>query len=97
MKARIAIVAALPREIAPLVRDWPVRVSSHRDGTMICECDQAIAVCAGMGRERVEHALALAAGQGPLALNYLHRICGCAAFRHCEKYDVLAGHGHRRQ
>ncbi len=66
MKARVAIVAALPREIAPLVRDWPVRVSSRRDGTMLCECDRAIAVCAGMGRERVEHALALAAGRGPL-------------------------------
>jgi adenosylhomocysteine nucleosidase len=66
MKARVAILAALPREITPLVRDWPVRKTSRRGGYMIAECDRAIAVCAGMGRERVAHALTLAAMQGPL-------------------------------
>ena len=67
MKARIAILAALPREIAPLIRDWPVRIESRRDGTLIAECDRAIAVCAGMGRERVAHALTLAEGRGTLS------------------------------
>lgn len=66
MTGRIAILAALPREIAPLVRDWPVRVRSRTDGTLICECDQAIAVCAGMGRERVTYAFDLAEKRGPL-------------------------------
>ncbi len=66
MKARIAILAALPRELAPLVRDWPVRKSSRRGGYMIAECDRAVAVCAGIGRERVMNALTLAAMQGPL-------------------------------
>ena len=66
MSARIAIIAALPRELAPLVRDWPIRASSRPDGAAIRECEQAIAVCAGMGRERVEHALRLAAERGPL-------------------------------
>ncbi len=67
MKARVAILAALPRELAPLVRDWPVRVPSRRDGSLICECDTAIAVCAGIGRERVGHALTLAEGRGLLS------------------------------
>lgn len=66
MKARIAILAALPREIKPLVRDWPVRRRSRSDGSMIFECDRAIAVCAGMGRERVTNALTLAEVQGPI-------------------------------
>lgn len=66
MNSRIAIVAALPREIEPLVRNWPARITSRRDGSMICECDRAIAVCAGMGRERVAHALALAETRGPV-------------------------------
>ncbi len=66
MKARVAILAALPREIAPLVQNWPVRSKSRRDGFSIWQCDQAIAVCAGMGSERVTYALELAAMQGPL-------------------------------
>jgi adenosylhomocysteine nucleosidase len=66
MNPRVAVLAALPRELAPLVRDWPVRIVSRRDGSLIWECDRVIAVCAGMGRERVAHALTLAEGRGPL-------------------------------
>ena len=66
MNARIAILAALPRELAPLVRDWPVRLVSRPDRSSIWECERAIAVCAGMGPERVTHALALAEDHGPL-------------------------------
>lgn len=67
MNARIAILAALPRELAPLVRDWPVHIASSREGSSIWECDRAIAVCAGMGRERVAYALELAEGRGPMS------------------------------
>lgn len=66
MKPAIAILAALPRELSPLVRGWPVQVASRNDGVTIAECDQAIAVCAGMGRDRVEYALRLAAERRPL-------------------------------
>ncbi|MDR5729175.1 MAG: phosphorylase [Terriglobia bacterium] len=66
MKARIAILAALPREVAPLVRDWPSRAVSDREGTSIWECDRAIVVSAGMGGERVTLAFELAASRGPL-------------------------------
>ncbi len=66
MNFRIAILAALPREIAPLVRNWPIHATSSKDGTEIWQCDAAIAVCAGMGRERVTYALELAMKNGPL-------------------------------
>lgn len=67
MKARIAILAALPRELRPLVRDWPVQTHSRKAGFMIAECEHAIAVCAGMGRERVTRALELAESRGSLS------------------------------
>ncbi|MHB8301220.1 MAG: phosphorylase family protein [Acidobacteriaceae bacterium] len=67
MNARIAILAALPRELAPLVRDWPTRSTSRREGFRVAECDRAIAVSAGMGAERVTRALEIASGRGPLS------------------------------
>ncbi len=67
MRARVAIIAALPREVAPLVRAWQRATVSDREGTGIWESDQAIVVCAGMGRERVTRAFELAESRGPLA------------------------------
>jgi adenosylhomocysteine nucleosidase len=67
MKPRVVILAALPREIAPLVRTWPSHSRSRHEGWAIAECDGAIAVCAGMGRQRVEYALQLAEQRGPLS------------------------------
>lgn len=66
MKPRIAILAALSREIAPLVRDWPRRTQPEK-GIQIWECDRAVAVCAGMGRKRVAKAFEMATKVGPLA------------------------------
>ncbi len=66
--SRIAILAALPREVAPLVRDWPVSNVSRREGTSVWECDRAIVACAGMGSKRVTRALELAELRGPLDL-----------------------------
>ncbi|MGC1869879.1 MAG: phosphorylase [Acidobacteriaceae bacterium] len=65
-RPRIAILAALPREIAPLVRHWSAPLVSRREGTSVWENDHAIVVCAGMGRERVTRALELAESRGPL-------------------------------
>jgi len=65
-RPRIAILAALPREVAPLVREWDAPVVSRAEGTSIWESDRAIVVCAGMGRERVTLALNLAESCGPL-------------------------------
>ncbi len=68
MNSRIAILAALQREVAPLVRDWPVRTVSRSAGTRVWECDRAVVACAGMGRDRVTRALELAESRGPLHL-----------------------------
>ncbi|MGC2509528.1 MAG: hypothetical protein WA430_03095, partial [Acidobacteriaceae bacterium] len=65
-RPRIAILAALPREVAPLVRDWPAPAVSRHEGTSVWESDRAIVVCAGMGKERVTRALDLAESRGPL-------------------------------
>jgi adenosylhomocysteine nucleosidase len=65
-RPRIAILAALPREVAPLVRDWSAPVVSRKEGTSVWESDRAIVVCAGMGKERVTRALELAESRGPL-------------------------------
>ena len=64
MKRRIAILAALPREVASLVRDWPARTPFESEGASLWECEDAIVVCAGMGRERVARALELAEARG---------------------------------
>ncbi|HET9087077.1 MAG TPA: phosphorylase [Acidobacteriaceae bacterium] len=66
--SRIAILAALPRELEPLVRAWPGRSKSRQEGFWIAECDRAIAVCAGMGALRVQRAFEYALAKGPVEL-----------------------------
>lgn len=60
MKKRIAILAALPREVAPLVRNWPASMHFDNKSASLWECGNVIVVCAGMGRQRVTRALELA-------------------------------------
>jgi adenosylhomocysteine nucleosidase len=54
---RIAIVAALEREVRPLVRKWRVRERDH-DGRRFrfFEKDDAVVVCGGMGAEAARRA-----------------------------------------
>jgi adenosylhomocysteine nucleosidase len=54
---RIAIVAALKREIAPLVKDWPVTRFSHEGREFnFYESSYAVAVCGGIGAEYARRA-----------------------------------------
>jgi adenosylhomocysteine nucleosidase len=66
---RIAIIAALPGELKPLVKDWR-RVATDVAGTkkwiLSRDADTWIAICAGMGAEAVRRAYAIAASDGPL-------------------------------
>ena len=66
---RIAIIAALPGELKPLVKDWR-RISTGVIGTKMWtlsrDADTWIAVCAGMGADAVLRAYAVAASSGPL-------------------------------
>jgi adenosylhomocysteine nucleosidase len=68
---RIGIIAALPGELKPLVRDW--QASALNDGTRIWSHaagngDVWIAACSGMGAEAARRAFAGAESAGPLEL-----------------------------
>jgi adenosylhomocysteine nucleosidase len=66
---RIAIIAALPGELKPLVKDWR-RTATNVPGTkkwiLSRNTDTWIAVCAGMGTDAARRAYASAALDGPL-------------------------------
>jgi adenosylhomocysteine nucleosidase len=63
--ARLGIIAALPREIAPLVRGWQ---APNNDGVALWVSNDAVAACAGMGAECVTRAAEAAAQMGATAL-----------------------------
>ncbi len=67
---RIAIIAALPGELKPLVKEWRRLPSPGRHILMWTRTDgngdAAIAVCAGMGAEAARRAFAAAEAHGPL-------------------------------
>lgn len=57
MNARIAIIAAMERELAPLVEGWELGTIKADGRTLICyETANAVAVFGGMGCQRAEHA-----------------------------------------
>lgn len=64
MSAKIAIIAALPREIAGLVRGTTADASRLKDGVWLYRVGGAVVVAAGMGAERAAVAVdaALSAG-----------------------------------
>jgi adenosylhomocysteine nucleosidase len=66
---KIAIIAALPGELKPLVRNWQ-RVATNDRVTkkwmLTHDADTWIAVCAGMGADAARRAYANAALDGPL-------------------------------
>jgi adenosylhomocysteine nucleosidase len=66
---RIAIIAALPGELKPLVKGWQ-RVATAATGTkkwvLTRDADTWIAVCAGMGAEAALRAYATAVSDGPV-------------------------------
>lgn len=68
---RIGVIAALPGELKPLVKDWRrVRMSTRgaRMWTLARNEDMWVAVCAGMGADAARRAFALAEAGGPLDL-----------------------------
>jgi adenosylhomocysteine nucleosidase len=57
MRKRIAIIAALERELLPLVKRWPSSTLVHeRRGFTFYEADYAVAVCGGIGAESARRA-----------------------------------------
>jgi len=68
---RIGIIAALPGELKPLVRDW--QASTLQNGTQVWtrtapSGDVWIAACSGMGADAARRAFAAAEADGPLNL-----------------------------
>lgn len=64
MPARIAIIAALPREIAALVRGTKADASLIKDGVWLYRLEGAVVVAAGMGAERAAIAVEAALSVG---------------------------------
>lgn len=66
---RVAIIAAMPGELKPLVRDWP---HSERNGIRFwaqrSEEEEWIAACAGAGQSAATRAFAAIEGGGPIDL-----------------------------
>jgi adenosylhomocysteine nucleosidase len=65
---RIAIVAALPREIAQLVRGVPADAELRRRGIFLYRLPNAVVVAAGMGASRAEIAVNAALAEGGVQL-----------------------------
>lgn len=68
---RVGIIAALPGELRPLVKDWKrAKVSTPRakKWTLRYGADEWVAVCAGMGAEAARRAFAEAERDGALEL-----------------------------
>lgn len=68
MKPRIAIIAALPREIERLVNGWRGDEKSPGRGVHIYQNEEAIVVCAGMGAGRAALAAGEALSYGPVSM-----------------------------
>ena len=68
---KVAIIAALPREIKGLVRGTVADASLVADGVWLYRIDGAVVVAAGMGAERAAVAVeaALAAGEGGMLIS----------------------------
>ena len=67
MKQRVAIIAALPREIASLVNGWQSDETLAARKIFVYWAEDAIVACAGMGARRVALALEAALAKGPVS------------------------------
>jgi adenosylhomocysteine nucleosidase len=62
--SRIAIIAALPREVAPLVKGWKRDDALGEKKIFVWESERAVVACAGMGERRVAMAVDAACAYG---------------------------------
>jgi adenosylhomocysteine nucleosidase len=66
VKARVAIVAALPREVAMLVQGWDAHNAGKQRGVHVWTSHEAVVVAAGMGESRATLAVQAALALGPV-------------------------------
>ncbi len=62
--SRIAIIAAMPREVAPLVKGWKRDDALQAEKIFVWESERAVVACAGMGARRVGMAVDAACRRG---------------------------------
>jgi len=62
--SRIGIIAAMPREVAPLVKGWQRDDSRRVSKVPVWESERAVVVCAGMGEERAALGVEAAISRG---------------------------------
>lgn len=65
MRQRVAIIAALPREISGLVKKWR---KESANGMHVFQNQRAIVVCGGMGVDRAMIATGEALSRGPISI-----------------------------
>ncbi len=75
----IGLVAALPRELAPLVRGWR---HTRQEGVDLFTSERALAACAGMGADYVTHAAEAVAQRGATVLVSVGWAGGVSAAAH---------------
>ncbi len=57
MRCRVAVIAAMERELKPLIQGWALNVTSVGDRSLLCyERNDVVVLFCGMGRERAEQA-----------------------------------------
>jgi adenosylhomocysteine nucleosidase len=61
---RIGIIAAMQREVAPLVKGWKQDASLRAKKIYVWENERAVVACAGMGERRVAMAVETACARG---------------------------------
>jgi adenosylhomocysteine nucleosidase len=64
MGERVAIIAALPRELALLIRGWSAQREHHHRGIFVWTRSNTVAVAAGMGETRATLAVEAALAHG---------------------------------
>jgi len=67
LKPRIAIIAALPRELAVLTKGWRADKALAAKKIYLFESDRAVVCCAGMGVARGTLAVEAALSRGPVS------------------------------
>ena len=68
MSGRVALIAALPREVAALVRGWTAQKEHHHRGIYTWTSGQATVVAAGMGETRAMLSVEAAMAAGDVSL-----------------------------
>ena len=100
---RVAIIAALPREVASLVGTLVAHREGQRRGVYVWTSDDAVVVAAGMGEDRATIAVQAASALGPIDELISVGLAGAcdpelqpgSAFEATEVIDVRTGEHYR--